>query len=446
MKKQGVFQIHVRPKVLLLIRGSFEVTVRMFSLHQGIGAEMKGEIISVGDELISGRITDTNAAFAAREICRIGCRIQRISVAPDDSDAICSVLKDALGRNNGMIIVTGGLGPTHDDVTAEAAAKVFELPLERNQAAMDDLHRWFASRNINMDPINLKQADIPQGARILPNPIGTAPGFMIRQDDCTCIFLPSVPAESEKMLENTISSMISDTRQEKSRALSIFGAGESEVAGMIEPLRNRYGEVNVHFRTHFPVLEIRFEGSADSGVDDFCRQTAEMLGSKVYANSRKSTAEALGRLLLEKKSTVALAESCTGGLASHMMTQVPGSSAYFLMSAVPYSNRAKEEVLGIPRSLISEHGAVSSNVAAEMASRVREISGADWSASITGIAGPDGGSTEKPVGLVYFGIAGPDTCFTKRRIFNIRDRQGIQVMAANMCLVFLIRQLSRMRG
>jgi len=407
---------------------------------------MKGEIISVGDELLSGRVTDTNAGFAARELQRLGYRIQQISVAPDDSDAICSILKESLGRSNGMIIVTGGLGPTHDDVTAKAAAKVFELPLERNQSAMDDLRRWFASRNINMDPINLKQADIPQGARILPNPIGTAPGFMIRRDNCNCIFLPGVPAEAEKMLENTLSTMSADTGNRIIRALSIFGAGESEVAGMIEPLRNSYGGVNVHFRTHFPVLEIRFEGSADSGLDDFCRQTAEMLGSKVYANSLESTAETLGRLLLEKDSTVALAESCTGGLASHMMTQVPGSSAYFLMSAVTYSNRAKEKVLGIPGSLISEHGAVSSRVAAEMAVRVREISEADWSASITGIAGPDGGSTEKPVGLVYFGIAGPQSCFTKKRIFNIRDRHKILVTAANMCLVFLIRQLSRMRG
>ena len=407
---------------------------------------MRAEIISIGDELMEGRVVDTNAPFAAALLRELGAMVLRVTTVPDRIPDIVLALEESRERGTGWTLVTGGLGPTEDDVTREAAARAFGRKLVRNSEALQDLEGWCAGRGRVMAPVDLCQADIPEGADLLKNPRGTAPGFVLGIDDRLWAFFPGVPAEAEPMIETFLSGLSPAGKKRPRRALSLFGKGESDVAQFFVPIRDRHRDLIIHYRAAFPTLEVIIEGDDEASLDAAFLEAAAGLEKWTYAREAASMPQTLAGLLWERGATLSLAESCSGGRAAHLATSVPGSSRYLLLAVVAYGNASKERVLGVPSDLLKEHGAVSAEVAVAMAQGVRKLAGSDWAASVTGIAGPEGGTPEKPVGLVHFAVAGPSAVIAHERHFNGFSREQIQDLAAHTCLMLLIRRLKEGQG
>ncbi len=404
-------------------------------------------VLCIGTELTRGELVNTNASWLGSALTDIGFEVVESVVVDDDKKRIIQAL-ERLGRSVQVIVCTGGLGPTTDDLTTEAVATALGVRLVRDEASIDHIRRRFEKFNRVMGESNAKQADFPEGSVILSNPIGTAAGFSLRIGNALAFFMPGVPTEMKRMFEEQVEPRIrplapNDAYQIRLRT---FGVGESMVGERLTGVEAAFPGVTLGYRAHFPEIEVKVlaRGMSQSAARDLCERATVEVRSKlsdiVYGEAEESFAGVVGRALRAKGYTLAVAESCTGGLVGHMITREPGASEYLLVDAVTYANSAKTRLLGVEEDVIRGHGAVSSEVAAAMAERVRDISGADVGLALTGIAGPTGGTAEKPVGTVFIAVSWAGGLEVKERHFP-GERHQIQTLAAYAGL-HLVRELA----
>ena len=402
-------------------------------------------VLSIGTELTRGELVNTNASWLASALTDLGFTVTEIVTVDDDRGRIVGAL-ERLGRTAQVVVCTGGLGPTTDDLTTEAVADALGVRVVRDNGSLEAIRRRFEKLGRAMSESNAKQADFPEGAEILPNPIGTAPGFAVRVGKAIACFMPGVPAEMQRMFEEQVTPRVralaaNDTHQVR---LHTFGLPESVVGERLAGVEAAFPGVTIGYRAHFPEIEVKVFARAQSAAQarDLCERAAvearARLAEVLFGEGDDTFAGVLGRELRKRGLTLAIAESCTGGLVGHMITREPGASDFLLLDAVTYSNGAKTAVLGVDEEVIRGHGAVSSEVAAAMAEGARHVSGADLALSLTGVAGPSGGTDEKPVGTVYLAVASAQGTKVERRAFS-GDRHRIQKMAAWVGLQ-LVRQ------
>ncbi len=410
--------------------------------------ETRAAILAIGSEMLGPERQDTNSLWLTARLEEIGIPVVRKAIIGDDPDAIVRELATS-SREASLLISTGGLGPTADDVTAGAVARWLDAPLVRNADFVARMRARFEARGVRMAAVNEKQADFIEGAQVLENPRGTAPGFRAKKGSCEIVVLPGVPSE---MREIMLQSVLPDLARRaggvvaRRRVLRIAGMGESAVEEMVEPVYARWkahpvtilaspGEVQLHLRVSGAPAD------AEATIDAMERDFRSVLGARVFGDETQDLPSAVGRLLRDSGKTLALAESCTGGMVASLVTDVPGSSDYFLGGVVSYGNAAKEGLLGVSPETIRARGAVSEESVLEMARGARERFDADVAAAVTGIAGPGGGSTEKPVGLVWFGISDRDGAATAKRRFFVGDRAHVRRSASVHALELVRRHL-----
>ena len=412
---------------------------------------MRAEILSTGEELRSGAILDTNSAHVAQKLEDAAIEVNRHICVGDDVDRIVSALAE-IGNCADVAVVTGGLGPTADDVTALSAARAAGVELILDNAALASMQNIFKARNLPLSPTNKKQALLPEGAEYLPNPVGTAPGFSLKIDRCQFFFLPGVPSEMRKMLAEQVLPRIGKlqgrTREfSKARNIVTFGLTESATNEKLAHFSEKFPDIRLGLRVKFPEIHIKLyargkdENYLSHSLENASDWILQIFGERVVSLDERSMEVVIGDLLRREKATIAVAESCTGGLISHCLTNVPGSSDYFLLSAVTYANDAKITVLGVSTSILEKYGAVHVETAKIMAQGVRQVSGATYGLATTGIAGPSGGSDEKPVGTVCIGIAGPQGSKSKRYFFPFENRSMNKQIFTTTALDILRREL-----
>jgi nicotinamide-nucleotide amidase len=412
---------------------------------------MIAEILATGEEIRTGALVDSNSAYIAEQLEENGVKVARLNGVGDDLHHLKTVLAE-IGARADLAVVTGGLGPTVDDLSAEAAAAAAGVGLHLEQAALASIEEFFRKRNRPMNPSVRKQALFPEGSEILFNPVGTAPGFSLRVNRCRFFFLPGVPFEMKRMLADHVLPRILEGmggRREVRliKTLSCFGLTESLTGERLAGWGEEFPDVQLGLRAKFPEIQVKFYacGPGPARVSQQLERASAWararLGDIVFSDSGEPMAAAVGRLLREKNVSLAVAESCTGGLISHLLTEIPGSSDYFLFSAVTYANEAKERILGVSTDTLLRCGAVHADTAKEMAAGARRISGAAYGVATTGIAGPAGGSAEKPVGTVCIGLSTPVQEFGYRLQYAYGTRSMNKQMFAMKALDVLRREL-----
>lgn len=408
---------------------------------------MSAEIVSVGTELLMGNIVNTNAQYISQRLADLGidCYIQ--TTVGDNHDRLVEAVHNSLRRAD-IVILTGGLGPTADDLTKETVADAFGKKLVLDEASLEYIKHRFAKMGHIMTPNNIKQAYFPEGCIILPNPNGTAPGCIVESDAKAAILMPGPPKEMEPMFEQSVLPYLEKRSgfMLKSKMLRIFGKGESSVeyelrdimAEQTNPTIAPYalnGEMKLRI-----TVRCRADDDADAIMQPMIEQVRKRIGEYIYSYDGLELHEEIARLFSVNKMTLAVAESCTGGMLSSKLVSVAGSSNWFREGAVTYSNEAKIKRLGVNEETLAAHGAVSAETAAEMAEGIRLSSGADVGVSTTGFAGPDGGTADNPVGTVYIGVSTKENCFTKRlQISGKRER--VRSMACLHALDILRRNI-----
>jgi len=379
---------------------------------------MNAEIIAVGTELLLGQILNTNAKFLSVELSKLGINVYYQTVVGDNGQRLKDALSLALKRAD-LLILTGGLGPTTDDLTKETVAKLLDLPLELHQESLTRIQEYFLRMHREMAPNNEKQAYVPKGCRVLPNEYGTAPGCIIEKENKVVIMLPGPPKEMEPMFKNYVYPYLRNKTNDViySKVLRVLGIGESaleqKIMDLIDTQTNptvalyaKQGEVTIRI-----TAKEKDETGAMKLIEPMENEIRRRLGTAVYGIDEESLEEVTCRLLMEKKLTIATAESCTGGLLAEKITRIPGISQCFNMGVITYSNEAKQKILGVSGETLNKYGAVSSQTVIEMARGIQKYSNADIGVAITGIAGPGGGTATKPVGLVYVGISTRKECW-----------------------------------
>ncbi len=411
---------------------------------------MHASIVTIGTELTRGELVDTNAAWLSAELVKRGFEVVSHVTVDDDRTRIEACLAGmARADRDAIVLVTGGLGPTTDDLTTECVARVLGVPIVRDAASLDAIAERFAKRGRTMTPSNEKQADFPAGAAILKNGVGTAPGFSVTLEKTRFFFMPGVPREMKHIFEHEIVPRIAPLVVATTHQIHLrtFGLGESRIGEMLHGIEGEHPGVTLGYRAHFPEVEVKVHArasdlaSAVTLAEAATREVRTRLGEYVYGEGTRSLAEVVGAALIEKGLTLALCESCTGGLVSHELTRIAGSSAYFLAGAVTYANSAKMAFAGVSEATLAAHGAVSAETAREMAEGIRVRSGADLAVSITGVAGPSGGSPEKPVGTVYLALATAKGTETKHVLFP-GERFQVQGYAAYTALDWIRREVA----
>ena len=416
---------------------------------------MRISTLSIGDELICGQTTDTNAGTIAAALLGHGMRAQRhLCVGDSEPDIIEALLE--LAKNSDAVIVTGGLGPTADDLTARAAARATGRRLVLNtqaQAHVREMSGRLAS--LVVCPLNDKQAMIPTKTTLIPNPSGTACGFHLMNNGCFMFFLPGVPSEMRLMLHDSVSPFLKERMPHKrvirTVLLNVFGPCEAEVDELLVGVARPDRGLHLGICVTFPWMRITLRAEAESEAAALALLTPaaelvqERLRDYIFASGEARIEDVVAELFVRSGLTLALAESCTGGMIAERITAVPGSSRYFLEGAVTYSNAAKVRQLGVSTALLEDKGAVSSECAVAMAKGIRRVSGSHLGLAVTGIAGPDGGTEDKPLGTVFISLAAPDGCWTKRFQFN-GSRQEVRVLTAWTAMDWLRRYLLQRAG
>lgn len=410
---------------------------------------MVAEILSIGTELLLGQIVDTNAAYLGRTLAGLGIDLYYKSTVGDNEARVIETIRRARDRAD-LIITSGGIGPTEDDLTKESIAQVFDEELVLDQPSLEHLHAFFARRGYPMPERNAKQAMIYRSGRMIPNPNGTAPGALLEKNGKIVISMPGPPNEMIPMMEGHVIPLLTErlggTRQYLvTRVVRFIGIGESALEEHVQDLIHstnpslaplaHTGEVHLRIGAKGENRE-----AAEALIQPVEAELRRRLGKFIYGVDKTTLEAAVVQLLRERGRTVACAESCTGGGLGARLTSVPGSSAAFQGGVISYSNEAKTALLGVPRDLLETHGAVSAPVAEAMARGARERLGADYALSITGVAGPDGGTSEKPVGLVYIGVATPERVFATENHF-IGIREDVRRRSTQVALQLLREQL-----
>lgn len=411
---------------------------------------MRAEIITIGDELLIGQVINTNASYIGRKLSEIGIKVERIVSVGDVEKEIIEELGYAF-NNFDVVILTGGLGPTHDDVTKNAVCKFFNTDLVFNEDVLNQVKEFLAKRGrTEINEANKSQAFVPRKAKIITNYWGTAPGLLFEEQEKIVIVMPGVPKEMIGMMENFVINYLSQKSKGlviKQRVLKTTGIPE---AYLYEKLKDTIEEIEKFCKIAFLPsalgVKIRItvgaknQNEADNLISEAEKKIRDKVNEYIYGIDDEELEEVVGKLLTEKGLKLAIAESCTGGLIADKITNVPGSSRYFERGIVAYSNDAKIQILRVPEELIKNYGAVSREVAEAMAKGVREISGADIGISTTGIAGPTGATPTKPIGLVWIGYSDKNETFAKEFRFG-DDRLENKQRAAQMALEILRRKL-----
>lgn len=409
---------------------------------------MKTEIIATGTELLLGQIVNSNARFLSEKLAEKGIDVYWHSVVGDNPLRVADAFRLALSRAD-LILLSGGLGPTMDDLTKETVAEELGLPLEPHTDWEAHMAGLFARMGRTMTGNNRKQALVPRGATLIENDHGTAPGIWLEHDGKVIVLMPGPPRELEPMFAEKVMPMLPGGEKViLSRVLKVAGMGESVMEELIADLLRAQTNPTIAPLAKYAEVHLRLtakssrKDEAEKLLDQTEAQLLERLGEAVFARDQETMKDAVARLLLKRNMTLAAAESCTGGLLAHTLTNVAGSSAYFLQGLVTYSNLSKTELLGVKASIVRSFGAVSEEVARTMAENMRRRASSDLAIGITGIAGPTGGTEEKPVGLVYIALAAPDGVSCRR--FNFfGNRETIKeraVMAAlNTLRLYLLQ-------
>jgi len=402
---------------------------------------MKAEIIAVGSELLTPDRIDTNSLFLTEELNKLGIEVLRKTIVGDNRELLAEAFRDALNRVP-VVIACGGLGPTEDDLTRETVAELLGRRLQRNDAVVRAIEARFRSFKREMPSVNLRQAMVPEGAEVLENPRGTAPGLWIEDKGRMVALLPGPPRELKPLfLEQVLPRLQRHPNAVRMfhRELRVTGLGESHVEERIRPIYTRHADVNTTILAAPGEVQIhlrRWSGDAlesNTLLDEIVRSFELALGDRIFAHAGTPLEEVVAQLLVDHRATIATAESCTGGLLAERLTRIPGSSTYFLGGAVCYSNEMKTAWADVPAQLIAAKGAVSVEVAIALAEGIRRRVGSTLGVGITGIAGPGGGSEEKPVGTVHIAIAGPNGA--KERLANLPgDREAIRFYASQIGL------------
>jgi nicotinamide-nucleotide amidase len=409
---------------------------------------LTAEIIAIGSELLAPDRTDTNSLWLTEQLNRIGIDVKLKTIVGDDDARLEELIKDAVKRSR-VVITTGGLGPTEDDITRKVVARALGRRLALDEKVLAEIRERFQSFGMTMPERNSRQAMVIDGAEVLPNPNGSAPGLYLEQAECSVALLPGPPRENQPMYQNHVQARFEKLAGDihfARRVMRVSGMGESAVDERIAPIYSQYenplttilfnsSEIEIHLRAHG-----RTEDEAEALLDDLSLKIEKQLGNSVFSFRGETMEEVVGRRLAITGFTLAVAESCTGGLIAQRLTSVPGSSAYFTEGLVTYSNESKTRLLGVDKKLIKEHGAVSKEVARDMARGVRHRAKTDFGLAVTGIAGPDGGTEEKPVGLVYIALA--DDAHTEHKRLKLPgDRELIRWRASQVALDMLRRRL-----
>jgi nicotinamide-nucleotide amidase len=404
------------------------------------------EIITIGDEILIGQIVDTNSAWMATELNLAGVKVNKITSISDNMEAIRTALSEA-EKSADIVLITGGLGPTNDDITKKVLADYFgSTRMLMHEPSLRFIETFFAKRGITMNELNKQQAEVPDCCTVIPNSHGTAPGMWFEKGKTVFVSMPGVPSEMMKMLPGVLALLKQKIALPEifHKTLMTYGIPESELAMKIKEWENSLPRETA--LAYLPNIEtgvkLRLSSYAPKGkliVEEQFERLYPVLGKYIYGYEPDTLESVLGEWLLEKGATVATAESCTGGRIAHRITSVSGSSAYFKGGVVAYSNEVKVNILGVSPVTLEKYGAVSSEVAKQMAEGARRTLNADYAVSTTGIAGPAGGTADKPVGLCWFGIAKPDGTKTFSRHFT-NDRNG-NIAAASSVALNALRKL-----
>lgn len=408
---------------------------------------MKSEIVAVGTELLLGNIVNTNAQYLSQKLADLGIDVYYHLAVGDNLQRLTDTIKSSLERSD-LVITSGGLGPTVDDLTKEGVSQALGLKLLPDQASIRKIEEMFKATGRPMTENNIKQGYIPEGATILENDNGTAPGVLIEKNGKIVIMLPGPPKELYPMFEDKVLPYLKTKVHStiRSKMLRVVGVGESAAEDMLKEIFKAQTNPTIAPYAKDGEVHLRITAKTDA-IDEADRLIAQMeemvreiLGENIYGYDEETLEEVVLKLLQERKMYLSLAESCTGGLIASRLTDVPGASASLMCGVVSYSNESKIKLLGVKDETIRDYGAVSSQTAEEMATGVKGINGTDIGISITGIAGPDGGSAEKPVGLCYIGVAIGSTVKAHKFIFN-GNRKKIKWNASSKALDLLRREL-----
>jgi len=413
-------------------------------------------VLSTGNEVLLGDIVDTNSAFLCKELKNSGVTVIKTSAVRDDMAALVREIKSIASAVD-ICVMTGGLGPTSDDLTADALAEAAGVDVALDTAALDSMKIYFEKRRFDLTPANKKQAMLPSGAEFMENLNGTAPGFAMAVNNCRFFCMPGVSREMHQMFDLKVRPQLHEITGHAGEIqiirLMVFGLAESRIGQALSGFSQQFPEINLGFRIRFPMIEVKLsrlkeEGAAPSTAPDSADAlnqaklwVMEKLGPSVFSDQGLTLAQEVGRLLAARGETVSAAESCTGGLLAHLITDVPGASAYFLFSATTYANSAKESILQVSRQTLEARGAVDEATAREMAIGARRAGRSDWAVSTTGIAGPSGGTQAKPVGTVCIGVAGPSGAHAQRFMLDSGSRDRNKQRFAAMALEMLRRAL-----
>ena len=401
-------------------------------------------LLSIGTELSRGEIANTNGAWLGAELTALGFYVARMEVVPDDLEAVVKSVR-SLAASCSLVIVTGGLGPTTDDLTAAALAKAAGVALVRDESALLAIRRRVEARGRVFNAGHEKQAFVPSGCELLVNAAGTAPGFVLQMEETAVFALPGVPPEMKRMFVEQVQPRIRPSSPLTSYQIRLrtYGRGESEIGQALEGIEGAHPGVTLGYRIHFPEVDVKVHARlasltlAREAAERAATEVRARLGDVIYGSGDETFAEMVGRALRARGWRLAVAESCTGGLVSHLLTASPASD-YFVGGAVTYANSAKTQLLGVFEDTLRGHGAVSAEVAAEMADGVRRTCETEVGIGVTGIAGPSGGTSEKPVGLAYWALSHPGETIVEERVFS-GDRTDIQLAAAYAALDLLRR-------
>ncbi len=411
---------------------------------------MKIGILTIGNELTSGRTQDTNSSMMARVFSTQGWQVRLMMSVGDDELLIKQALGYALAQSD-AVVVTGGLGPTADDITTAAIARSFGLGIRRDEAVLRHIRGIFEKYHLNWTENNAKQADFPEGAEVIPNPVGTAAGFALKQKGKVIAVIPGVPREVQKILPEGVLPILRREFPEVGRHVAVrtiktFGLSEAAVDQALADLDLAHTGVGIGFYPNFPENHIVLtaceadEALAAAKAEETGKAVIKKLKKHVFALDGDTLEGLVAKSLTERGWTLAVAESCTGGLVTDRLTDIPGSSAFLERSVITYSNASKAELLGIPADMLETYGAVSEQTARSMAEGVRRLARTDLGLAITGIAGPAGGSEQKPVGTVYIALADKTETLCRRYVFRW-DRRRNKIISSHAALLLLKRHL-----
>lgn len=408
---------------------------------------MKAEIITIGDELLIGQVIDTNSAWMASQLSLIGIDVKQITTIADTRLQILHTLSEA-GNRARIVLISGGLGPTSDDITKQTLCEYFDTHLIVDEAALEDITAFFKRRGIPLTELNRKQSEIPAGCIPIPNPVGTARGMWFEKENTIYISMPGVPFEMKSIMNDYVLPSLKKRFPNTiviHRTILTSGLGESFLADRIEKWEKSLpGYIKLAYLPQPGIVRLRLtargchEDKLQKEIDTLTESLYGLIPELIFGEDSETLEGVIGELLLSKRQTLATAESCTGGSISQKITSIAGSSAYYKGSVVAYANEIKQKVLHIDKETIIQYGAVSKEVVEKMAQGACSVFNTDWAVSVSGIAGPDGGTEEKPVGTVWIGVAGPDGITAQKFLFG--DNRERNITRATVAALQMLRK------